>query len=256
MIEASIDIDRVLRQTFVARAEHHHTLSSTNDRAAELAIEEPGELPLLIVADRQTAGRGRGTNKWWTGRGSLAMSLVLDAAAIRVEQDRTPLISLAAAVAIVDTAAPLLPAHTVGVNWPNDVMADGGKLAGILIEVLQNRLAVVGIGINTNNSPADAPCELQGAVATLQDLSGERHDRTAVLIDLLGHLEDCFEKLASDYRHVAARADELCLQHGRTLTLRQGSRTITGRCEGIAPDGALLLETSTGRQRCYCGVLL
>ena len=65
-----LDIDRILRETFVARAEYHPSLGSTNDRAAERAAQDGGELPLLVAAERQTAGRGRAANRWWTGPGA------------------------------------------------------------------------------------------------------------------------------------------------------------------------------------------
>ena len=81
-----------------------------------------GELPLLVVADRQTAGRGRGANRWWTGPGALAFSLLVDGRTVGADRSRSPLVALAAAVAVVDTVAPLLPAHQVGIHWPNDVL--------------------------------------------------------------------------------------------------------------------------------------
>ena len=255
MPDSTLDIDRILRETFVVRVEHRRSLTSTNDLASRLAAEKGGALPLLVVADRQTAGRGRGGNRWWTGRGSLAMSLLLDADVVRVGRRRTPLISLAAAVAVVETAAPLLPDHTVGIHWPNDVLAAGRKLAGVLIEVLPGGRTILGIGLNTNNSLADAPEELRGTATTLLELGGRPHDRTDVLVALLGHLEGGIVLLQSAPRRIAARADELCLQHGRTLRLQQGSRSVTGRCAGIDADGALLLETGSERRRYFSGVL-
>ena len=251
-----LDLDRVLRETFVARAEYHPTLASTNDRASRCAAEGAGELPLLVVADRQTAGRGRGSNRWWTGRGSLAMSLLLDPGRSTFEQrSQSPLVALATAVAIVETVRPLVPAQTVGIDWPNDVLAAGGKLAGILVEVLPDGRHVVGIGINTNNSLAEAPPELIGTATTLLELTGRRHDQTTFLVALLRHLERAFGQLALEPGRIGTRADELCLQHGKTLALRLGERSIGGRCAGIAPDGALLLDTPEGRQAFYSGIL-
>ena len=252
-----LDIDRVLRETFVVDVQHHATLDSTNDRARRCAAETSGELPLLVIADRQTAGRGRGTNRWWTGRGSLAMTLLLTRDQVGVRQvGQSPLVALATALAVADTLAPLLPGRRVGIRWPNDVFADGGKLAGILVEVLPDGRHIVGIGVNTNNSLADAPPELRTTAATLYDLTGRHHDRTTFLVELLSHLEDALGQSTSEPDRIGARANRLCLQHGETLTVEQGRRTIRGRCAGIAPDGALLLETDDGRQSFYSGVLL
>ncbi len=252
---ASIDVDRIVRETFIARVEHHASIASTNGRAATLAACDGQPLPLLIVADRQTAGRGRGGNRWWTGDGGLAFSLLLAGDSVDAASGRPPLISLAAAVAVVETVAPLVPQHQVGLHWPNDVFVDQRKLAGILIEALADGCHVVGVGLNTNNSLAGAPVELQGSIATLRDLCGHACDHSAVLIDLLQRFHDGLVRLAAEPSAVAARADVLCLQRGRQLTVRWNQREIAGRCRGIAPDGALLLQTPTGTEALYSGVV-
>ena len=82
-----MDINRILRETFVVEVEHHDELGSTNDRAMQRAKQGASRLPLLVIADRQTAGRGRGGNRWWTGPGSLAFSLLLESAAVESEED-------------------------------------------------------------------------------------------------------------------------------------------------------------------------
>ena len=235
-----LDQERILQETFVARMEYHPTLTSTNDRAAQAAAEGARELPLLIVADRQTAGRGRGGHRWWSDAGGLTMSLLLEPELFSGPgQSRAPLVALAAAVAVVETLTPLLPDHPVGLHWPNDVLVGSRKLAGILIEVLPDGRHVVGIGVNTNNSLADAPPTLQTQATTLRDLTGRPHNQTSILIALLRALERNFAALASDGPRIAARADALCSQRGRTLTVEHGRRAVTGVCLGIAPDGAL-----------------
>jgi BirA family biotin operon repressor/biotin-[acetyl-CoA-carboxylase] ligase len=251
-----LDVDRILRETFVARAECHPTVGSTNDRAAECATQGAGELPLLVAADRQTAGRGRGTNRWWTGPGALAFSLLVDGRTVGADRSRSPLVSLAAAVAVADTIAPLVPSHRVGIHWPNDVLVAERKTAGILVEVLPDRRHVVGIGLNTNNTLSDAPAELRHTAVTLCDICGRQFDQTQILVDLLNRLEGEFSRLCRDPAAVAARADALCLQHGQMLTLQWADRTVLGRCRGIAADGAILLETSAGTEPFYCGTLL
>ncbi len=251
-----LDLDRILRETFIARAEHHPSLRSTNDRAAALAARDGGELPLLVVADRQTAGRGRAANRWWTGPGALAFSLLVDGRTVGAHAVRSPLVALAVAMAVVDAIAPLLPGQSLGIHWPNDVFVAGRKLAGILIEVLPDRRHVIGIGLNTNNSLADAPAELQTTAATLRDLGRHAYDQTEILVQLLKRLEGEFQCLCHEPQTVAARADALCLQRGQTLTLVGRGDTITGRCRGIAADGAILLDTPAGTEAFFSGTLV
>lgn len=249
------DTERIVRETFVVAVEHHPTIGSTNSRAAECAAQTDLTLPLLVLADQQTAGRGRGTNRWWTGQGALALSLLVDAQTVGADSGPSPLVALATAVAIVDTIAPRLPNHPVGIHWPNDVLAADRKLAGILIEVLPDRRHVIGIGLNTNNTLADAPPELRNTAATMRDLAGQPCDQMDILIELLNQLEQGFARLRREPEASAAQADKLCLQRGKPLTLGWANRSITGVCRGIALDGALQLETSEGQQCFYSGIL-
>jgi BirA family transcriptional regulator, biotin operon repressor / biotin---[acetyl-CoA-carboxylase] ligase len=278
-----IDVVRVLHETFVAQAEHHPSLGSTSDRAAECAARGEKKLPLLVVADRQTAGRGRGGNRWWTGPGGLCFSLLLDPQTVAAQQSRSPLVALAAAVAVAGTLAPLLPNHPPGIRWPNDVLVSeekvpdtvcrngpegashkrclapcfrGRKLSGILVEVLPDRRHVLGIGLNTNSTLADAPADLQSTAATLRDLTGRQHDQTDVLVDLLRRLDQQFAQLRQDAGAVATAADALCLQRGQTVTLERDAHRTTGLCRGIAADGAIQIETPAGIERFHSGTVV
>jgi len=250
-----LDADRIVRETFVARAEYFPSLGSTNDRAAECGRHDDAEMPLLVVADRQTAGRGRGANRWWTGPGALAFSLLVDGPTVGALDGPAPLVALAAALAVVDVVAPLLSEHPVGIRWPNDVLVGEKKLAGILIEALPNRRHVVGIGLNTNNTLADAPDELQATAVTLRDLAGRHFDPTETLVVLLKRMQGEFQRLRDEPRSVAARADALCRQRGRIATLLAGRSGIIGLCEGIAADGGIRLQTSEGIKTFYSGSL-
>jgi BirA family transcriptional regulator, biotin operon repressor / biotin---[acetyl-CoA-carboxylase] ligase len=254
-----MDLQRILRETFIASAEHHASIGSTNDRARQCAAEGVA-LPRLITADCQTAGRGRGSNRWWTGDGSLALSLLLPADCVPSSPGQSILLSLATGVALVETLATTAGqagggSHELGLHWPNDVMLAGRKLAGVLIEALPNRMHVVGIGVNTNSTASDAPAEIGERLVTLRDVTGTVCDHTEVVVRLLKEWEALLRELRSAPERMAARADAMCLQRGRVLTIRRGEEDITGRCRGIAPDGALVLDTPAGPRVCHSGVV-
>jgi len=255
------NLRKILEKTFVADVEHHVAIGSTNDRAMQCAAFPRVKLPLLIVADCQTASRGRGSNRWWTGRGSLAFSLLIGPELIAPAgmpnngSQRTALVSLAAGVAVVEAVAPLAPGHEIGIHWPNDVLLDGRKLAGILIEALSDGKHVIGIGINTNNSAADAPQEVCPRVATLLDMTGRTHDPEELLISILQQLQRQLAELALSSESVARRTHELCLQRGKRLQIDQGEKQIAGLCLGIAADGALLLDIDGKPHAVYSGIV-
>lgn len=248
-------LDPIIAGSFVRQAEHHAILGSTNDLARQRAAEPGLELPLLIVADQQTAGRGRGTNRWWTGQGSVALSLLLEPGGMGIARQHCGLLSLATALAIVDMAGAILPGEAAGVHWPNDIYVGRRKLAGILVEVLPDGQHIVGIGINVNNSLREAPAEVRDIAVSLRDLTGHEYPIGALLSALLERLEAMFHLLGSDPDQIGRQCDACCLQHDQVLTIDNGPSTVTGRCLGIAPDGALLLSTERGTERFYAGVL-
>jgi BirA family biotin operon repressor/biotin-[acetyl-CoA-carboxylase] ligase len=252
---------RLLEESWIVGVEHHSTLGSTNDRAVELAKSGDAQLPLLVIADEQTAGRGRGGNRWWTAEGSLAFSVLFDSATNDVARFATPLLGLAAGLAVVDAVRPLLDGHLaenhkIGLHWPNDVFAAGKKIAGILVEVLPDRKIVLGIGLNVNNSVAAAPSELQSLAATLFDLTQIRHDRISILISILNHLKRYLDLIRGAPEKLAAEADAVCLQKDKRLHLQWGQSVVSGFCGGIDGTGAILLETDDGLKAFASGVLL
>ncbi|HEV2969078.1 MAG TPA: biotin--[acetyl-CoA-carboxylase] ligase [Pirellulales bacterium] len=254
-MKSQLDISRLLAGSFVGRVEHYAVLPSTQDRAREAASNPFETLPLLVIADEQSAGRGRGDNAWWTGAGNLALSLLFDPAQFGCPRRAVPSLSLAVSVAIVDAVAPRIAGHRIGLHWPNDVVADGRKLAGVLVEILPDGRHILGVGLNTNSHAADAPAELQSRLTTLLDLTSKRQDHTEVILDILNHLDVCLRLLGADGDSLGVRYNDLCLQHGEALTLYLGANAITGPCLGIASDGGLLLDAPDGPRAFYSGTL-
>lgn len=151
---------------------HLRTTTSTNDRARELATAGAPH-GTVVTADVQTAGRGRQGRSWVAPAGSsLLLSVVL--------REIDPLVSLRAGLAVADLAGddPL-------VKWPNDVLVDGRKVAGVLVEARpQESWAVLGIGVNVALDVAELPTELHETAGTLG-----RTDLDVAMSELLEHLE-------------------------------------------------------------------
>jgi BirA family transcriptional regulator, biotin operon repressor / biotin---[acetyl-CoA-carboxylase] ligase len=114
---------------------------------------------------------------------------------------------------------------------------------------------VIGIGINLNNTAADAPEELRHRVITLRDATGRSHDPAELLVSVLCQLERQLRDLAVSPQQLVGRTHELCLQRGKRLQLSQGAKRIEGRCQGIAADGALVLEVDGKPFAVYSGVV-
>lgn len=238
------------------RLEFHQSLPSTNDRAAALASEEFLACPALVIAAEQTAGRGRGGNRWWSSGGGLMFSLVLAAKEAKAAPANWSGYSLTAGLAIAEALAGECPAANLAVKWPNDVYANERKICGILIESpaqARGRL-IVGIGVNVNNSFREAPADLTSTATALCDLSGKTHDLAAVMRGVLTRLEACWQQLNSA-GFAAIRPDwqARSLLSGRAVTLQCGNTQHVGRCLGIDDDGNLLLQTERGRQSFAAG---
>lgn len=241
----------------IGYVERHAELPSTNTRAAELAAQRELALPALIIAQRQTAGRGRGANRWWANEGALTFSLLLDAAQDSLRAEQWPLVSLATALVVHETIAPHLPSESVELKWPNDVYACGKKICGILVEAPSVRppRLIVGVGLNVNNALREAPEEIRTRATSMFEESSQRFDLEELLADVVRGILLEVEAIAAGELDLVARWEAHCLLHGRTVTIDQTPGLVTGRCVGISADGALRLQTLSGEQRVYAGVV-
>lgn len=245
-------------ETCLRRALWLDECDSTNTRALDMiARNDAGEFPLLICAARQTAGRGRGTNTWWSEPGALTCSLVVDTTQYGLPDEVRPLVSLLVGLSLLETARAELPRANFAVKWPNDVFLEDRKLAGILVEVPPQRAncLVIGIGWNINNTLADAPEALQHAAISLRDAAEQSFDRRALLKGLLDALDAELRSLARGELDLPGRWNAHCLLTGRAVTIRTGPRVVRGVCRGIDRDGALLVATATSVERLFGGIV-
>ncbi len=256
--ESAWDLVRLRRDSFVRGIEYHDVLGSTNDRAIELIAGESVDTPFLVLADKQTAGRGRGSNAWWSADGALTFSVIIDVVAHGLAAERWPLVSLATGLAVCDALMETVPAASPKLKWPNDVFLNDRKMSGLLVEVPGARTGqmVIGIGINVNNSLSMAPEELTRTATSLIDAAGMRHDRTELLLKVLEHLDTSLAMLAVDGRRLVERWRTFSLLTGRTVLLRVGAEEVLGDCHGVDDEGGLLLQTPSGMRRFSSGVVV
>ena len=253
-----LDRQAVERATGLVAIEVLSEVTSTMERARALAADPGVALPVAVVANRQTAGRGRRGAGWWQAPGSLATSLVVDASRVAAQPGGrvTPLWSLACGVALAESLTFLEPSITARVRWPNDVVAGGRKLAGILVETAAGGRVIFGVGVNTTGSAADAPESLRGRVGTLPDITGRALPRGRLLGAFVPRLLSLLGETSRDPGVLVERYRPLCSLVGTVVTVhREDGHRLVGVCHGIDGDGALVLDTAAGMMHLVSGSL-
>ncbi len=227
---------RRLGRSIIARA----SVGSTNDEAwTACAAGAPDGT--VVVADMQTAGRGRLGRRWHTEPGrSLAISVLLCQGC---EAAGLALLPLAAGLAVAEALEAL--GAEPALKWPNDVLLGGRKAAGVLCETRRGA-AVVGAGVNLGQTEADFPAELSG-IATSLALAGIAAAREDVAAGFLDALEARWDALRQDgpaalLEAWRARADFW----DRIVTVRTGTGELRGLARGLDETGALRLALADG----------
>jgi BirA family biotin operon repressor/biotin-[acetyl-CoA-carboxylase] ligase len=198
-------------------------------RSCESTQELARELPEGGVAacDEQTAGRGRRGRTWHSPPGAgLLFSLALDP---RTPADRLPAFSLVAAEAVCTVCD-----SRAMVRWPNDIMIEGRKVAGVLPELRDSKL-VVGFGVNVNQTPGGLPEQARVPATSLRIERGGEVDRMELLVNLLDELERRYDAFERD-GFTGLDRDEL---RGHAVQLVGGRR---GLCEGVDELGRLIVD--------------
>lgn len=226
---------------------------STNALVAERA-RQGAPAGLVVVADHQTAGRGRLDRSWVTPKGAaLTFSVLLRP---EVPAERWPWLPLLSGVAVVD-AVEDAGGPACGLKWPNDVLHDGRKLAGLLVERFETPTgpaAVLGVGLNVSTSADELPVDSATSLALAGWPGIDRGLLLVRILDVLGRRLRRWSKeagdpdggLAEDY---AARCDTI----GRPVRVHLPSGAeIVGTAVGIAADGGLRLRTD-GTAGCDAG---
>jgi BirA family biotin operon repressor/biotin-[acetyl-CoA-carboxylase] ligase len=238
-------LQAALRDITLGGRRYFETVGSTNDEALAWATEGAEDLS-LVLADEQTAGRGRMGRKWHTPAGTaLAFSLILRPSG---DEQKNPARTTAlGALALVDALR--LRGLAARIKWPNDVLVDGRKVAGILVESVWTGesldAAVLGMGVNVLKGSVPPESALYFPATSLEEASGKPIDRVDLLHDILVALLIWRPRLGTD-SFIASWEEKLAFR-GETIQVSKPDQApLKGRLVGLDLDGGLRLKGRDG----------
>ncbi|MCC6466564.1 MAG: biotin--[acetyl-CoA-carboxylase] ligase [Planctomycetes bacterium] len=227
-------------------------VASTNEEAFALLEADP-DLPdgTTIVAEAQSAGRGRMGRAWHSPRGAgLWLSVVLKCP---VAPDKLPVLTAMASLAVANMLQQFIQLPSE-IKWPNDIMLRGRKCCGVLVEARSNLpdTWVLGIGLNVNQQAADFPPELKGLATSLRmERPGQQAlNRVRVLRPLLFYLDKVYDLvLRKKYDKIAKAWAEFVHMGGKRISLQQGGLEHTGTVARVDPLEGIALRLDSGETR-------
>lgn len=223
--------------------EYHDSIESTNARARELAGD--GMEGVVVVADEQTGGRGRLDRSWESPSGGVWLSIL-----VRPDLPATqaPIVTMATAVATARAVE--VSGVEASIKWPNDVLVDEQKVAGILTEMEgeADRISwlVVGIGLNANVEEDDLPPDADATSLQAQVGTVDRREVVQTLVDGVQHLLQTPEEVLPEWRDRSSTLD-------RRVRVQTPRGDVIGTATDVAFPGALLVETEQGTERVTVG---
>jgi BirA family biotin operon repressor/biotin-[acetyl-CoA-carboxylase] ligase len=235
-------------------------ITSTNDFLKRLA-RRGADAGMLVLADQQTAGRGRLGRLWQSPPGvGLWLSFILRP---ELSLEIVGALPLVISVVVAETLSAIC-GEPFSVKWPNDILANNRKVCGILCETQispaagfasgSNQLdyVVAGIGINVNQRARDFNSDWRRRATSLAMIAGHPLDRQNVLATLVQHLDKAlFVDLLQAMPALLSRWRALCPELGKPIILRQSQKTITGIFDGIGAGGELILRLGDGQCKAY-----
>ncbi|MGR5985876.1 biotin--[acetyl-CoA-carboxylase] ligase [Bacillus cytotoxicus] len=242
------EIQLGLQTDFIGRTVYfEESVESTRHVAAKLAYEGAAE-GTIVVAEEQTAGRGRLSRKWYSPKGTgVWMSIILRPS---IPVHHAPQLTLLVAVSVAQ-AIEKCTGVNVGIKWPNDILINGKKTVGILTEMQADpdkiNAVIMGIGINANQQTEHFVDEIKQIATSLAIESGKPIVRAELMRQIFLQMEKLYkEYLNNGFTVVKLLWESYAVSIGKEITARTMRQTITGVAKGITDDGVLLLEDHQG----------
>jgi BirA family biotin operon repressor/biotin-[acetyl-CoA-carboxylase] ligase len=231
---------------FGKRVYHFFRTDSTNRVAMELGYADEPE-GAVVLAEEQTAGRGRAGRSWHSERGAgLYVTLFLRP---KLSPAQAPLLTMLAGLS-AHTAVLAQTGLAPELKWPNDLLLNGKKLGGILTEMHAEpnavRFVIVGIGVNVNQEKF--PAELSSVATSLRKETGRLHSRLEFLVKLLSQFETDYNRFLREGASYVVERFELVssFASGRRVRVDTGTETYLGTTDGLSPEGLLIVKKDGG----------
>jgi BirA family transcriptional regulator, biotin operon repressor / biotin---[acetyl-CoA-carboxylase] ligase len=245
----------------------YNSTTSTNDLARLYARDKNND-GLVIFTEEQTAGKGRFDHKWLSPRSESILCSVL----LTTNIPDNEILSMTVAVAVAETIGKIGRNHA-RIKWPNDILINGKKIAGILIETVDSRQSlvvskrknhltndyplttkdycIIGIGINCHQKAESFPDQIRNIATSIDIENKSITDRNLIARRLLHYLDNWLQTAQTKPQQLIRQWEKFSIQSGHRITLLFNGRQFTGSCIGIDPQKGLILQLENGGVRFF-----
>ena len=217
---------------------YYNSLTSTQDKAREFS--KKGLNNIIVIADKQTKGRGRFKRKWFSGTGSLSMSILLKPENI----EKMQYLTFVASIAVVESIKKIAGLKT-RIKWPNDVHYKGKKLCGILTEGIfgKNNFVIVGIGLNVNQNKF--PASIKNIATSLKIITNKKYDIKKLSKLIIKEFFILYNKYynKNEFKKILKLWKKHCDTINKNITVITKTKKLMGIAIGVDKDCNLLLKT-------------
>ena len=247
---AAVEVSSLMETDVIGRdVRYMETIDSTNLYARRLG-EDGAVEGVLVVADEQTAGKGRSGRHWTTPPGSaIAMSVLLRP---RIAPERISMVTLVMGLAVAKAVRELYGLDAL-IKWPNDVVVNGKKICGILTEMSAELMAVnyivIGVGINSNMK--EFPEEIRTTATSIALELGRDVSRARLIAEVMKHFETLYRSFleTSDLSGIISDYNAILVNIGRRVRVLEPGNEYSAKALGIDRNGRLLVRTDEGTVR-------
>lgn len=231
------------------RIRYFESVTSTQEIAHRVALEEDASEGEIIIAEEQLNGKGRLGRTWYSPKGTgIWMSIILRP---QIPPHHAPQLTLLAAVSVVNAIQRVTGIHA-DIKWPNDILVNGKKVVGILTELQAEadrvKTVIIGLGINVNTEQSFFPTILREKASSLRIENGNKVNRAILVRAILEEMEKLYYSyLDEGFLVIKTLWEGFAASIGKTITARTLKGELVGVAKGITDEGSLLLETSDGQ---------